>query len=214
MNTSELIRRFVDEGAGRPLLHPMMQSLLWIAGILLYLFVFLMVDGFRPGIFEKLTSTGFVLELILLLLIGISATLSAFCLSRPDDFQMPWIKYSPFPLLFIWVVVAFATQADSIGIGYLWYSLSLDQFDCPIHILLFSTLPGIALFFLVRMGAAIRYYWAGGMTTLSVTAFAYLFMRLVENNDNPAHLLVWHALPIFLMCLIGMVAGRKALRWP
>ena len=214
MNTNELISKFIDEGAGRPLLHPMWQSLLWISGILLYLFVFLIVDGFRPGITEMLAMPGFVLELFILVLIGTTATLAAFCLSRPDCLQLPWVTFTPFPFLIIWALVAFANQGDGTRMEYLWYSLSLDQFDCPLHIILFSTLPGIVLFFLVRMGAAIRYYWAGVMSTLSVTAFAYIFMRLVENNDNPTHLLVWHALPIFLMCMIGMVAARKALRWP
>ena len=63
------------------------------------------------------------------------------------------------------------------------------------------------------MGVAINYYWAGVMSTMSVTAFAYLFMRLVEGNDNPAHLIIWHIVPIILMCLLGIYAGRKALRW-
>ena len=213
METSDLIKKFVDEGAGKPLLNPMQQSILWIAGILLYLFVFLFFDGFRPGLGEKLSLPEFILELGILFLVGTSATFAAFCLSRPDTLQLPWIRYAPFPLLLIWALVAFASKTENLGPGQLWNSVSLGQFDCPLHILLFSTLPGIFIFLLVRMGAAIRYYWAGVMSTLSVTAFAYFFMRLVEDNDNPAHLLIWHALPIFLMCLIGMFAGRKALRW-
>jgi hypothetical protein len=213
MNTNELIRRFIDEGAGRPLLHPMQQSALWIAGILAYLFIFLFFDGFRPGIAEKLALPGFMIELVMLFLVATSASFAAFCLSRPDGFQLPWIKFMPIPLLFIWAVVAFANEGDNLSLSILWNSIGLGQFDCPLHILLFSILPGVVIFFLVRMGATIRYYWAGAMSTLSVTAFAYLFMRLVENNDNPAHLIIWHALPISLICLVGMFAGRKAFRW-
>ena len=213
MNTDELVKRFVDEGAGKPLLHPMQQSLLWLAGILFYLFIFLFFDGFRPDLDEKLGLTSFMFELFLLFLIATSATIAAFCLSRPDGFQKPWIKYLPIPLLVVWAIIAFAGAGSEIGFQHLWNSASLRQFDCPSHIILFSLLPGVAIFILVRMGAAIHYNWAGIMATLSVTSFAYLFMRLVENTDNPAHLIVWHAIPIMLMCLIGMFVGRRVLRW-
>ena len=213
MNTDELVKRFVDEGAGKPLLHPMQQSLLWLAGILLYLFVFLFFDGFRPDIDEKLGLTSFIFELFLLFLIATVATIAAFCLSRPDGFQKPWIKYLPIPLLVVWAIIAFAGAGSEIGFQNFWNSASLRQFDCPSHIILFSLLPGVAIFIFVRMGAAIRYKWAGIMATLSVTSFAYLFMRLVENTDNPAHLIVWHAIPILVLCLIGMFAGRSVLRW-
>lgn len=56
-------------------------------------------------------------------------------------------------------------------------------------------------------------YWAGIMAALSVTAFAYVGMRLVEMNDNPAHLIFWHALPVMIMSIAGMLAGRYTLRW-
>jgi hypothetical protein len=213
MNTDDLIRQFVDEGAGKPLLNPMLQSVLWIAGISLYLYVFLFFDGFRPDVSEKLALTEFVVELFVLFLIGFSATIAAFCLSRPDSFQLPWIKYLPFPLIVVWIFIAFANAGSELGLNSLLQSVNMQRLDCPIHLLLFSSLPGIAMFVLIRMGAAIRYYWAGIMSTLSVTAFAYLFMRLVEYNDNPAHLIIWHALPVFLLCLLGMYAGRKTLRW-
>jgi len=40
-----------------------------------------------------------------------------------------------------------------------------------------------------------------------------MLMRLIEQNDNPAHLIVWHALPIMLMCMAGMMIGKFALKW-
>ncbi|MGK0296969.1 MAG: hypothetical protein ACI9XC_000569 [Gammaproteobacteria bacterium] len=213
MNTDDLIRQFADEGASKPLLNPKFQSMLWIVCISIYLLLLLFLGGFRPDISEKLLSTAFMLELSILFLIGSSATFAAFCLSRPDGFQVPWVKYVPFPLIIVWSLIAFSSAGSDIGFQYLWQSVNLDRYDCPLHILFFSTLPGIVIFVLIRMGVAIKYYWAGVMSTLSVTAFAYLFMRLVEGNDNPAHLIIWHIVPIILMCLLGIYAGRKALRW-
>jgi hypothetical protein len=213
METQKLISQFVDEGAARPLKHPLYQALLWMTGLILYLIVFMFFDGFRPNLMEKLQDLGFIIELLVLCLLGGSASFAAFCLSRPDSFQMSWVNYLPIPLVFIWMLTAFIGAGDEIAIRNLLHSITLGQFDCPWHILFFSSVPGIVMFVLIRMGASIRYYWAGFMATLSVTSLAYLFMRFVEDNDNPAHLIVWHALPIFLMCLVGMYAGRYALKW-
>ena len=213
MKTQKLIHNFVEEGPARPLKHPLFQALLWMSGLLMYLLVFIYFDGFRPNLMEKLQNPGFIFELLVLCLLGGTASLAAFCLSRPDSFQMPWVKYLPLTLVFVWALTAFIGAGDEIAIRNLLHSMTLGQFDCPYHILLFSCVPGIVIFVLIRMGAAIHYYWAGFMATLSVTSLAYLFMRLVEDNDNPAHLIVWHALPIILMCLIGMYAGRYALKW-
>ncbi|PJB73582.1 MAG: hypothetical protein CO093_00365 [Alphaproteobacteria bacterium CG_4_9_14_3_um_filter_47_13] len=92
-----------------------------------------------------------------------------------------------------------------------------DKLADPFYVaelaLLFGTPPGIAMFLIVRKGAPIQCCWAGSMATWSVTAFGYLCMRLIEQNDNPAHLIVWHALPIVLMCVAGMMMGKYALRW-
>lgn len=213
MNTDDLIQLFVREGAARPLRHPVQQTMLWVGGLLVYLMILLLMAGFRPDILTRLGVPGFWLELVLLFLLGVSASISAFCMSRPDGMQWPWSRYLPFPLMLLWALVAFVGARGQIDINNLWHSMTLGQFDCPWHILLFSAVPAIVIFMLIRMGAAIRYHWAGMMATLSVTSFAYLFMRLVENNDNPAHLIVWHALPILLLCIIGMFAGRYTLRW-
>lgn len=213
METNELIQQISGEGASKPLWHPLQQSMLWVAGLIVYLFLFLLFDGFRIDIAEKLGSYEFLIELVLLSIVGISASFAAFCLARPDDFQLPWVKYFPVLLSLVWGIYAFSSAGDNLQLRNLINSVALVEVHCPIHIVAFSAIPAIVIFILVRMGAAIRIYWAGIMSVLSVTAFAYLFMRLVENNDNPAHLIVWHAIPILVLCLIGMYAGKKTLRW-
>jgi hypothetical protein len=211
--TEEIINELVQEGAAKPLLHPLVQSLLWLTGITLYLLAFLGFNGLRPDMSDKLDLTGFIMELTLLAVTGGTAAFAAFCLSRPDGFQVPWVKYIPILLLVLWALVAFTSAGDRLSVLHLQDSLAAVRFDCCIHIFLFSLLPGIAIFFLIRLGAAIRYYWAGVMSTLSVTVFAYLFMRLVENNDDLTHLFVWHTLPVIMMCILGIYAGRRVLRW-
>jgi len=213
MNTEDLIQKLVNEGPQKPMPHPMQQTMIWLLGMLTYLLLFSLYSGFRSDISEKLSELSYIFEMILLLGLGITAALSAFCLSRPDGHQMPWLKYVPFGFLLVWTMTAFSGSTEQISLQNLVHSMSLSQFDCPLYIILFSVPPGIALFFLVRMGVTTQCYWAGSMATLSVTTFGYLLMRLIEGNDNPIHLIVWHALPIMIICLIGMVFGKILLTW-
>jgi hypothetical protein len=212
MNTDQLIDKLVAEGAQKPLPHPMKQALFWLLGTLVYLAAFSFYMGFRADIAAKFAEPLYIAELVLMSLTAISAGWAALCLSRPDCCQMPWIKYVPFDFLVLWAAVAFL-GAENLNGTTILHTATLCQFDCPWHIFLFSLGPGIALFFLVRKGAPVQPYWAGTMATLSVTAFGYLCMRLVEMNDNPAHLLVWHALPVMIMSIAGMLAGKYTLRW-
>ena len=212
MNTDQLIDNLVAEGAQKPLPHPMKQALFWIIGTLVYLAAFSVYKGFRVDIAVKFAEPLYIAELVFMSLTAISAAWAALCLSRPDCYQMPWIKYVPFDFLVLWAAVAFL-GSESLNGAHIFHTVALCQFDCPWNIFLFSLPPGIALFFLIRKGAPIQLYWAGSMATLSVTAFGYLSMRLVEMNDNPAHLLVWHALPVMVMSIAGILAGKYTLRW-
>ena len=213
MNTEDLIQKLVNEGPQDPMPHPMRQTMIWLLGMLLYLSLFSAYIGLRPDITVKLHQLSFGLEIILLLGLGISSALSAFCLSRPDAHQMPWIKYVPFIFLLLWVMTAFTGTSEQVNLQNIVHSMSLSHFDCPFYIIMFSVPPGIALFIFVRMGVTTQCYWAGSMATLSVTSFGYILMRLIEPSDDPVHLIVWHALPIIVICMFGMFFGKFILKW-
>jgi len=217
MSTDKLINALVAdmvaEGAKKPLPHPLKQLALWLVfTAVAFLLVIATYSGFRADIAQKLAEPVYILELALLFLMAHSAAFAALCLSRPDCHQMPRIRYIPFGFLFFWAITAFA-GASNISWTNICYTVSLGQVDCLWHILLVSALPGIAMFLMIRKGAPIECCWAGTMATWSVTSLAYLYMRLIEMTDNPLHLIVWHALPIVTMCMLGMIAGKYFLRW-
>lgn len=211
VDTNELIVKLVNEGAKKPLPHPAKQALLWQAGAALYLAAFLGYSGFRADIQAKLTDPVYIFELFILFCVAFVAALAAFCLSRPDEHQRSWVKFSPLPLLVLWAVTAFVGTA--LTKQNIVQALVSCRFDCVAHIALFSLPIGILMFLAVHRGAIIRCCWAGAMVALSVTTSGYLLMRLIEMNDDPLHLIFWHALPIMLMCFMGMVIGKYALRW-
>ena len=212
MNTDQLIDKLVAEGAQKPLPHPAKQIFFWLIGALVYLAAFCLFVGFRGDIAVKLSEPLYIAELILMSLAALSAACAAVYLSRPDCGQVPWIKYVPFVFLTLWAAAAFLGFKNS---GGLQIADIANQFklDCPLTIFLFSLPPAIVLFLLIRKGAPMQLCWAGIMAALSVTAFAYAGMRLVEMNDNPAHLLFWHALPVMIISIAGMLAGKYTLRW-
>lgn len=213
MNTEQFISKMIDEGARKPLPHPIHQTKMWLLGTFVYLGVLALFIGIRGDIADQLSNVFIDLELVLLLGMAVSAAMAAFCLSRPDGHQKPWIKHVPFGFLVAWAITFFAGSAGDLQFADILHSMTLNQFACPWHIAVLSIPPGIAMFLVLRKGVTIRCCWAGTMATLSVTAFAYMLMRLVEQNDDPAHLLVWHALPILLLCIAGMMIGKLALRW-
>lgn len=213
MDTDQLIKKLVSEGPRKSLPHPMKQTAYWLTGTVLFLVAVSIFSGLRADIMDKIIEPLYLMELGLVLTMGISTALAAFCLSRPDAHQKEWIKYTPFAAALLWAGVAFWDSIGTFGWDGIFYSMELGQFDCPTHILMYSLPPGIAIFMIVRKGAPIQCCWAGAMATWSVTSFGYLCMRLIEMNDDPVHLLVWHALPIMLMCVIGMILGKFSFRW-
>lgn len=212
MDTQKLIDSLVSEGARKPLPHPYRQTLYWLVGMALWLAAFSIYMGFRSDIFTKSTELLYILEAGNVFLIAISSGLAGFCLSRPDGYQMPRIRYIPFFFLILWGAVAFA-GADHISFANILYAAIHCDFHCVLNIFTFSIAPGIAIFLIIRKGAALQPGLAGSMAVLSATAFGYLFMRLVEPNDDPLHLMFSHAIPIAIMCVAGIMAGKYMLRW-
>lgn len=208
-----LINTMEDKGAGAKIAHPFAQILFLILMSVVWIGGFAIFSGFRPDLSEKLTQPFYVLEIIMLLIISISAVSSSVFLSRPDECGFSKLKYVSLVLLLAWLPVSyFSTNGDMS-----WTSMCMAgekiSFDCPKHILLFSIVPAIAIFAIVRAGASLRPLMAGAFGALAASTLAYCVMRLMEASDSMPHLLIWHALPVAIFCLLGAIVGRFSLRW-
>lgn len=208
----DLIGELSAEGARPPGLHPGYRCLVWLGVILAYLAGLSLVFGFRPDLGQKLAEAPYQLELVFLAAIIVTASLASAWLTLPDLNQQPWIRYLPFGPLAALILLILIT-GDDLGWSGIMAGAAEASMDCVWHILMFSVPPGLLIFIMIRRGATVRCCWAGGMATLTVAVFGYLCMRLIEPNDNVAHLLVWHMLPLVVMCLLGMMAGRFFFRW-
>ena len=212
MDTDSFISTLAAEGPRKTMLAMPAQMAFWLAGTILWLAVFALHSGLRPDLAHKLDEIYYRPELMLLFGLGVTSAIVALCLSRPDGYQIWWIRFAPFLFLVLWAVTA-ALNMDPMKSSAFGLALNDAHFDCIGCILAFSVPPGLAMFLMVRHGASVNSLWAGGMAAGSVAAFAYLGMRLVEQNDNPFHLLIWHVLPVLVLCAAGMLAGKIFLRW-
>ncbi|MEM7027108.1 MAG: NrsF family protein [Pseudomonadota bacterium] len=213
MDKLELIEKLSEEGAAKPLPHPFKQSLIWIVGIIVFMGAVISIEGFRFDINEKIQSLPFILEIILLLATGISALTISIYDSRPAGLPSNKLRAIPFILIVIWFYAAYSESMYMLNMENFIQSVKSDGYMCTCHILLVTVLPLFILFYFIRMGASVHQGWTGGMATLGVCSFTYLFMRFVEANDDIVHLLVWHALPIVIFCLISIKVSKKFLHW-
>lgn len=213
--TSTLIDSLVESGAQKPMAEPRLQAALWFALIVGYMGIYMAIIGFRPDLAQKIGDPRYLIELGLLGCISASALYSAFCLARPDAYQSSHLhQYMPLWLFVVWCAVVFACgPSSSMSVDTFAYSITLAQYDCVKCIVVFSVPLAAALFFMIRRGAVIYTARAGGMAALAVTAFAYICLRLEEPMDDPTHLILWHGLPILLLCLCAALLGTRVFRW-
>lgn len=212
METQQLIANLAGEGAKKPMPGVPRQIGIWLAVTFVWIALVAGHSGLRPDIMYKLHQTFFVPELLFLAVISFTSGVAALFLSRPDAMQMPKIRWLPFLFIGPWAVMAIMNMSPMGGVT-LMQTIDSMRFDCAGCILLCAAVPAVAMFLMVRRGAVASAGWAGGMAAFSATAFAYLCMRVIEQNDDPLHLLIWHALPVFVLCMVGTLAGRMTLRW-
>jgi hypothetical protein len=211
MDTENLIQRLATAGPRKPLAHPVITAGKWLLAVSMYVIVIAVFSDVRPDLGMKRHQPMFVMELVGMLATSVTAALAASWLALPDVGQRPWIRYLPFlPLLLLAVMLLEEMgPADAIP---LIECVKLQRYDCIIRIVLFSLLPAAWLFGTIQRAAPTRCCWAGSMAALSVASFGYILLRLVDPNDDPSQLIVWHFLPVLIVTMIGMAVGRVYFR--
>lgn len=139
---------------------------------------------------------------------GVLAAVAAAILSVPDT----RIRAHVWGMLglssAIWLVVI----VEQLSQG--WPGLSaVGERNCLTDLVLLAVVPAIAAFFAATRAAPVWRGWAGFAMTLAAGSFAALGMRFICANEEPAHLLVWHFLPVLALALFGMGLGEILLKW-
>lgn len=209
-NIEELVASLAADAAPvKPAPHPLLLSLVWVAGAVVYLGLSLWISGLRPDLAQAMHQPWFLAELALLVLLFLATSLSAAVLAFPDLHQMRKAAVAPVGVFALFVIVMFlAWRGDAPPAP-----LPVHSFECTLSITLFSLVPALWTFFSMRRFASTHYRWAGGVALLSAFSVGALWLRLHEVNDSIIHVVEWHYLPMLGIGLIGWWLGKALLKW-
>lgn len=84
--------------------------------------------------------------------------------------------------------------------------------NCIIDICVLGLIPGIFLFVLVQRGAALMRGYVGFLALFASAGLGAWALQFTCHNDEPAHILLWHFLPVLLLGLLGMKLGKLLLK--
>jgi hypothetical protein len=211
MNTTDKLIDELSSGltasskAGRPLV----LFAKWLAGSLAWLAFMLLFYHIRPDIGAKLARPLFVYELIALAALVVSVAIAATYISFPDMLQKRWVVYLPVLPLIAFIYIVYLEFA---------YSVPAEpgkeaSYLCLICISMISSAPAAIMFVMMRRQATTHIYMAGALAMVASTALGNLAFRFVEANDDMTHIVNWHFIPVVGFSFIGVLLGRKFLKW-
>ena len=209
-NIDDLIGRLAqDTVAVKPVPHPYLLSLKWMAGAAAYLFLALVLSGLRPDLMLKLHEPWFVAEIAALVFIFVATSLSAALLAFPDLYQKRVIVFAPVLTFVLFLPVIFcAWIADSPPAPHPVHSI-----ECTFSITLVALLPAVWTLYAMRKFASTHSHWAGSIALLFAFSVGALWLRLYEQNDSILHVVEWHYLPMIVFGIVGLWLGKTLLKW-
>lgn len=180
----------------------------WLSVCVVYIVVMLYIFGLRSDLSLKFSEPLFVAEITILALMVVAMAVGATILSFPDMLQKKWI------LLFTPIsVVAFIITLFLAYLGSTSEVSPLHGIECLLCISMFSLLPAVWLFILLKKQASTHQQLLGSVAMLAATSLGALSLRLSEKTDSVTHLLLWHYLPMIGFALLGAWLGKKFLKW-
>lgn len=189
--------------------HPLRLGIEWIMVALVYLAISLIISGARPDLPQQFWGFWFASEIVALLGILITTSISAALLAYPDLHQMRRIALAPIAAFVLFVLVMLlAWLADSPPAPHPIHSI-----ECTLSITLLSLLPAGWTLYVMRRFASTHTRWAGGIAFLFSFSIGALWLRLYEHTDSISHVIEWHYLPMAVFGLIGMWLGKLVLKW-
>jgi hypothetical protein len=169
-----------------------------------------MLVGPRADVVDRLTDSHFVLVLSVLGLLTVSSARAALAMSVPDDGRSPLAVALPLGAGAIWAaVLAVALAAGGSVVAQL--DGEPAHAACAFQTAGLAIVPAIALFVMVRAGAATAPSQAGVLVLAAALGAGAVGVALMCPVDRAAHQVVWHFLPVATLAVLGSLAGRAAL---
>jgi hypothetical protein len=207
MKTSELIEKLTKESQPVRRIHaPFVAFLRWLLVAGFCLGVGIALFGPRADFEEVFRKNGFTLQIVSGIGLALMSALSAFVLSVPDR-PKGWVSALPVFTLSLWLL------SISINFYYVDFSPVELGFACVRDVAVLSILPSVFLFIMLKASAPLQKGRVGFLAMLSTAALGAVGTQFICHNDDPAHVLLWHFLPVLLIGSLGFWLGRRFLIW-
>jgi hypothetical protein len=164
----------------------------------------------RHNLNEVITTPQFLIGALILIVAWLVATYSLAILELPTSSDKKYWKIS------IGLIVL-------LGLGYLVsgargdefvHGFSLTGISCSLDILFLSLLPGLFALYFLKRGASTRPQLLGVILGVSCAMLAAFALQFACPSELSTHLLMWHSLvPFGVLALVGLLVGRKVLKW-
>jgi hypothetical protein len=207
-NTQELIDKLSkDLSPVRPLQHPAVRTATWVAVLLPYVGLVIIVMGFLLKRPTAPLDRQFVVEQLFALATGITAAMSAFISVIPGRSRS----------YLLWPVLPLAGWLGALGRSCLAagpLNLTSHNMWCFPFVIILGTAPAIVLWVMLRRGAPLTPQVTAGLAALAAAGVGNFCVRLIHQEDVTVMLLVWHVGGVFLLAALSSKAGRYLLKWP
>ncbi len=212
MNTDDLIKAIVADGAHRPFSIPArLTGALAIGGIAAGA-LFLASLGVRPDIADALRTWPFAAKIAILLVSFAAALWATARLTRPDADQRKVLAALLVPAVALLSAVGWELVTSSADT---WWSRAIGTNArlCLTAVGLLAIAPLVSLLALMRTGAPRSPAIAGAAAGLLAGSLAAVLYALHCFDDSPLFVALWYAPAIAVVMLAGALAGSRALRW-
>ncbi|UCF68464.1 MAG: DUF1109 domain-containing protein [Acidobacteriota bacterium] len=195
------------------LARPSMRLMRWVGAAVLCLMAGLTAFGVRPDLTASLSDPLYALQALVTLSAMVLAAAGALILTVPGHARSASARWLPIAALAVWLLslaLDFAVHSAA-GQPALWDPGHGAR--CVREIAALGLLPGVILFFMAARGAPLRGGWTGWLVAIALASLGALGTQLSCTSDAPAHVFVWHFLPVVLAGGLGVALGRWLLRW-
>ncbi|MDB2447439.1 DUF1109 domain-containing protein [bacterium] len=210
MNTEELIKNLTDDlPASTKVISIGKFATIWSSITLVFLGIALYWFGVGSNLETILSSPPMMLEAALSLVLGVLAAAGAFILSVPSKHVGKDLKYMAiFPIVLWFSVLAFRWSMFETSAPNL-----LGPMHCFWTVIGLAIIPGLTIFYFIRKASPLKPGVTGFLALTASFGLSAFVMRLACPIQDPFHQSVMHFLPVLLIGGIGVLLGKKLLKW-
>lgn len=212
VDTGRLIQALADTAKPvRPLPHPWVRGVAWLAMAIPYIALVVYVMSPRPDLIAKLTEARYLIEQFASLATGIAAAVAAFAATIPGYNRK--VLLLPLLPLALWLgSLGEGCISAWIALGPQGLSLKPDWFCFP-TIMLVGAIPAVTMIIMLRRGAPLRPCMTVAWGGLAAAGLGNFGLRLFHPQDASLMVLVWQFGSVFILAALAGLTGRLVLNW-